>query len=149
MEETKVCTKCGEAKHLSAYHRRSDTVSGVYSVCKACKNAGRREPSPEAVLRRKQARKRNKRYRRVKEKYGLSRAAYDALRLVSQGVCAICGEDITALGSACVDHDHKTGAVRGLLCHHCNKGLGFFKDDPARLSSAIVYLQTPPGGSER
>ncbi len=41
----------------------------------------------------------------------------------------------------CVDHDHKTGEIRGLLCDSCNNGLGRFKDNPEILASALSYLQ--------
>jgi len=58
-----------------------------------------------------------------------------------EGACAIC--KVTApggQGTFHVDHDHKTGAIRGLLCHHCNTALGKFKDSPILLETAIAYL---------
>lgn len=60
------------------------------------------------------------------------------------GVCAICG----IVADFHVDRDHKTGAIRGLLCRACNVGLGFFKDDPETLQKAIKYLLKDPAGCE-
>lgn len=58
------------------------------------------------------------------------------------GVCAICGleQAVEYSENLSVDHDHETGAVRELLCHHCNVGLGGFKDDPRLLNKASAYL---------
>jgi hypothetical protein len=59
-----------------------------------------------------------------------------------RGVCEICGEtNPTDKRSLAVDHDHATGAFRGLLCDNCNRGLGLFRDDPVRLQRAIWYLR--------
>jgi hypothetical protein len=67
---------------------------------------------------------------------------------VSQGGrCAICGK-VPRSRRLAVDHDHKTGEVRGLLCASgdfgCNKGLGYFNDDPELLRRAYEYLVDPP-----
>ncbi len=63
------------------------------------------------------------------------------------GVCAICEQPETAQRSGrakwlAVDHDHGTGAVRGLLCSNCNPMLGYAKDDPALLRAAASYLES-------
>lgn len=67
------------------------------------------------------------------------------LYAVQNGKCACCDKLITFEGrkpnTAHVDHDHKTGVVRGLLCAHCNKGLGLFKDDPVALEKAAKYIK--------
>jgi len=54
----------------------------------------------------------------------------------SLGICDICGTE-TPLR---VDHDHSTGEIRGHLCHDCNVGIGWFRDNPARLLKAADYL---------
>ena len=56
--------------------------------------------------------------------------------------CEICEAPLTSK-SAHRDHDHKTGLNRGLLCAHCNLGLGHFRDSVDLLSAAIKYLNTP------
>jgi hypothetical protein len=58
------------------------------------------------------------------------------------GRCAICEEILPQNTKHIhVDHCHKTNITRGLLCAHCNKGLGFFKDDISNLEKAISYLR--------
>lgn len=62
-----------------------------------------------------------------------------------KGACFICNYELLPSTNikekqATVDHDHKTGKVRGILCHNCNRGLGMFKDDIFRLKKAVRYL---------
>lgn len=78
----------------------------------------------------------------------LTPAEYDAMLAAQRGVCAICESAPTIKPSPghtrrrvlWVDHDHKTKRVRGLLCHRCNAGLGYFMDHPELLASALRYL---------
>jgi hypothetical protein len=83
------------------------------------------------------------RYHRAKtlRRYGLTEADWDTLLIAQAGRCGICrGETPGGKGRWHIDHCHATGKVRGLLCHHCNVGLGNFKDDPDLLRTAIAYL---------
>jgi hypothetical protein len=58
------------------------------------------------------------------------------------GRCAICGVFERELDRIlCIDHDHKTGKLRGLLCHNCNAGIGLFNDDPSLCYQARMYLK--------
>lgn len=75
-------------------------------------------------------------------KYGLTVEQYDAMVLEQGSRCDICRTDTPAKhGQWCIDHDHATGAVRGLLCVKCNAGLGSFDDTTEHLLAAVQYLQ--------
>lgn len=84
--------------------------------------------------------------RRLRRVYGIGIEEYDRL-LAAQGcVCAICGEPERqthkgTLKELTVDHDHETGAVRGLLCHRCNSALGQVQDNTEVLYNAMIYLR--------
>lgn len=81
----------------------------------------------------------------LRSKYGITPEHFDAMLARQGGGCAICGAALaTRAGQRLhVDHDHETDEVRGLLCTHCNVGLGQFRDDPTRLRRAIGYLTQP------
>lgn len=75
------------------------------------------------------------------KKFGITAAEYDQMVMARCGSCDICGEPATPRKkSLAVDHDHDTGAVRGLLCSNCNTGIGNLRDDPELLNRAVAYL---------
>lgn len=83
--------------------------------------------------------KETNRERHLKKKYGVS-----LQEVLNAKKCGICFAELISKGmegsSVCVDHDHKTGKVRGFLCNNCNRGLGMFMDNVEYLNNAIDYL---------
>lgn len=84
----------------------------------------------------------------LKKKYNLSVAEYNQMVKQQNGLCKVCKKPETALDkrtnkikNLAVDHCHKTGKVRGLLCSGCNGGLGLFKDNKDALLAAVEYLK--------
>ena len=74
-------------------------------------------------------------------KFGITEVEFDAQLAWQDDRCAICATDWPGPKDWCVDHDHATGHLRGILCHACNKGLGHFRDNPKILERAIRYLK--------
>jgi len=73
----------------------------------------------------------------LKERYNISLKDYNKLLKNQNNKCKICLKK----NKLVVDHDHKTGKVRGLLCNHCNTGIGFLKENLNILKNSIKYLQ--------
>ncbi len=99
-----------------------------------------KERQHAAALRWRQQNKGHLRERMLISLYGLSQAAYNNILVQQKGVCAICLQAPNGK-VLCVDHDHETGNVRGLLCENCNRALGMMKDDSMRLRAAADYLE--------
>jgi hypothetical protein len=72
----------------------------------------------------------------LRRRYGISAEDFDQLFAEQGGLCAICRE----APAEHVDHDHKTGRVRGLLCFNCNGALGQFRDRADLMLRAVAYL---------
>lgn len=116
--------KNGSGHRLSAYCKKCSTR---YKIEWKAKN-----PDKAKVINKKTT---------LKSRYGMSLEEFEE-RLKSQGgSCAICSKDISQFNEAFVDHNHKTGDVRKLLCRHCNTGLGHFQDSKEILLLAIKYLE--------
>ena len=121
MSITQVCVKCKIVKDLDAYHTDRRTGNRKRNVCIDCRQTQRRVTN-------------------------LSTFDYAKLLVEQNNSCAICGIEATELKrELSVDHNHETNKIRGLLCHHCNIGLGNFRDSTTLLSVAIEYLERTDG----
>ncbi len=78
----------------------------------------------------------------IKYRYGISVEAYEEMVRCQDGRCLICKKKPKRLF---VDHSHKTGKVRGLLCGTCNSAIGLLQDDPRILAAAITYIEGSNG----
>jgi hypothetical protein len=107
--------------NLREWHKRNPGKQKEYDA--------KRQRSPENV-----------RKWRLKQEYGITHDEYLAMYEQQGGRCAICGGKNRSGNLLSVDHDHKTGKVRGLLCNACNWMLGHAKDNIQTLASAIHYL---------
>jgi hypothetical protein len=79
----------------------------------------------------------------LKVHYKITHMDYEKLLRGQKGRCAICKSLTPGQNHKhfCIDHSHKTGKIRGLLCHKCNHGIGSFDDKPKLLQQAIYYLK--------
>lgn len=77
---------------------------------------------------------------KFKRKYNLLYEDWLKMWESQNGKCAICGKSFSKPSNACVDHNHETGNVRGLICKNCNFGIGYFKDNPKFIFRAFEYL---------
>lgn len=118
---SKVCGKCGERKPAADFYSARTCTDGLRNDCKRCQAKGFADWNRKRL-------------------YGLEAHQYARMVAEQGGHCGLCGGDPVGKGLA-VDHDHRTGAVRALLCSHCNAGLGGFRDDPELLKLAISYLE--------
>lgn len=141
-----VCKKCGEPK---SWVKDVSAVRGYRFRCVPCRQAAchSRYHAMSTEERRAQHLKsynpEKQRRTVLKRMFGITPEQWDEMHKRQGGVCWMCGHDgkgIHRYDRLLVDHCHSTGEVRGLLCHHCNAGLGHFKDDPLLLQRAIDYL---------
>jgi len=74
-------------------------------------------------------------------KYGLTYKDWEGLWYTQDGRCAICDKFFAEKKDICIDHNHKTGEIRGLLCKRCNIGIGLFDDNHELLNNTVKYLK--------
>lgn len=149
-----ICSNCKRDLSDTEFHFR-DKVRGVRRAeCKMCvraykKRYGDRNAADLKIRRAAQhvkhraANVERMRVWRFKNRYGITPAQYDVWFAHQGGACALCGSP-PGSKALCVDHDHETGRVRGLLCLQCNSALGKLGDSVASLKRALAYVQGEP-----
>ena len=140
----KKCATCGEEKSLEDFHKQSRSKDGRQRVCKECNTASVKrwqKDNPERYA--EYYKSRDAIYsadsRKRAKKYGMTPEELSEFLLSTDGVCTICGRHPN--NWLVVDHCHKTGKVRGVLCEKCNQALGLMDDNAEYLESAIAYLK--------
>lgn len=115
-----MCKRCG---------KEGDYYPSNKAACKACLY--------QAQLNWKRSHRNQNRSYKLRARYGIDLDQYERLVVQQDSRCAIC----LGYASLVVDHDHKTGKIRGLLCRTCNQGLGLFKEDAQALRNAASYME--------
>lgn len=131
----KKCCKCKKYKNHSKFSLNRLKKDGLQNSCKLC---AKKYPRTITSVRHHE--------KNLLKLYGITTEQYNRFMILQQNRCKICKmpETVIKHGETCflsVDHDHKTGRVRGLLCSKCNTGLGFFGDDVLNLQNAAQYIQ--------
>ncbi len=148
---TQICLDCGVEKQITDFWKRgSPRKDGTYAYRAYCKECG---TDKRLDIYHNQGGKQKQKQRSFKnnlKKYGITPETYQELFNLQEGKCAICFSSEVSVArrsyNLFVDHDHETGKVRGLLCHHCNTGLGHFRDKTEVLQEAIRYLNAHSTG---
>jgi len=136
-DSSKNLKKCSKCKQIypaipKFFYRHSNRKDGLDPWCKECKKDY------------------DKIHHKIK-KFNISLKQYKKMFNAQKGRCLICGRNFDDIYknqkenhiyyTPRIDHDHKTGKVRGILCHHCNTALGSLNENPLILVRAIKYLQ--------
>lgn len=132
--QSKVCRTCKKEKSASDFYLKTD--GRLFGNCKPCYLAALAEKKKGIP----QEQKAISRRIQLMKSYGITLEDYMDLDARQKSCCAICNMPEKEGKVLAVDHDHKTGAVRGLLCNNCNRALGHFKDSEVYLANALKYI---------
>lgn len=133
----KICSICKVEKDLSEFNKHKGRKFNVAGRCRQCQSIYHKKwyENNKTVMKEK--------FRKSSyfSRYNTTIEYYNQLLKKQNNSCAICHtKKCTTNKRFAIDHNHKTGVIRGLLCSECNTGLGKFKDDPNLLVNAIAYL---------
>lgn len=119
---SKHCWRCSETKPIDKFSKNRLARDGRQNQCKKCMYW-------------------NHRVWAIASKYGLTSEDYEEMLKRQNGVCAICCQHDPSGKLLSVDHNHKTGVVRGLLCTNCNTAIGKLQDSSVIAYQAARYLE--------
>ena len=137
------CSVCKEMKPRESFFKNKSKSQGITAACKVCHLEQRKRYLKEGRMTwGKYGNKENKREWALIKTYGITNEDYDEMRVSQDHRCAICKTHETELKRVLnVDHCHKTGIIRGLLCIKCNHAIGLLKENIQSFNNAIEYLQ--------
>jgi len=148
LEGLKNCFKCKITKKLSEFYPSKRTKDGARPFCIDCQLGtpdNWKKNNIERVRMQDNERRKKKPHQyknsQLRSTYGINLEDFEDFLRQQDGKCAICKIDQKDFKKRMsVDHDHKTGLIRGLLCDKCNRGLGHFSDSQDLMLKAIEYL---------
>ena len=137
IQTNKICPQCNLTKNVSSFYKAKKSIDGYQCWCKQCMDERKRDARPSGWHKKHD----------LKKHFNMTLEEYNNKMEEQNGVCAICKRKETRIHPATkktqclsVDHCHKTGKIRGLLCSNCNIALGNFQDSTEVLKNAVVYL---------
>lgn len=129
----KECNKCKEILPIDNFYKHKKSKDGYNWSCIKCCNGISKNYYKNNILKIKDS--------HYKNSYNISLEKYIEMYKECAGKCNICSRQFSVL---CIDHNHITGKIRGLLCSNCNKGIGFLQTDVGInfLELAADYLKS-------
>jgi hypothetical protein len=131
VQKMKTCSKCHRKlpATLEFFYNDIRLSDGLANPCKQCKKAYEKTEHGKNM----------NHWRWIKYKYGISPSLYNKLFKQQSGCCGVCARHQSKLGRRLdIDHDHKTGRVRGLLCNYCNKIIEKHINNPEYFKDPII-----------
>jgi hypothetical protein len=135
VEGRKLCLRCEGWLPEDQFWAKAKAPDGLAGECVPCSARRTRDwgrSNPDKVT-----------DGQLRKTFGIGLDEFNAMLARQGGACAICGSDDPGHRNArrlYVDHCHDSGAIRGLLCNNCNRGLGFLRDSPDLVRIAADYL---------
>ena len=135
------CKICKQTKKADEFWKDKSTKTGLSTRgCKICLLDYYHNYNKEYFKHLTEEQLQKKNSRTYLRKYGITMQDKIELFNKQKEKCAICNLQLS-INKCCIDHNHKTGKVRGILCDNCNKGLGHLKDNIDNFTNALIYLK--------